>query len=55
MDNDKNLSLFELIVMSLTIFVIFSISLQYIIEVNTEMRKLLNVFDFICSGIFIIE
>ena len=55
MDDDINLSSLELIVMSLTIFIIFSIILQNVLDINPEMLKLLNIFDFLCSFVFLFE
>ncbi len=55
MDEDPKLSTLELIILSLTIYTIFSIVVQLIIPVSQEMMKLFNLFEWICSGFFLYE
>lgn len=55
MDEDPKLSILELIILSLTIYTIFSIIMQLVFQVSTEMMKLFNLFEWICSGFFLYE
>lgn len=55
MDDDSNLSILEFIILSLTVYTVFSIVLQLSIEVTPEMMKLLNLFEWICSIMFLYE
>lgn len=55
MDEDPKLSILELIILSLTVYTIFSIIVQLLIPVSTEMQKLFNMFEWICSGLFLFE
>lgn len=55
MDDDPKLSILELIILSLTVYTIFSILIQLVFPVSEEMMKLLNLFEWICSGFFIYE
>lgn len=55
MDDDPRLSVLELIILSLTIYTVFSIIIQFIIPVSEEMMKLFNLFEWICSGFFLYE
>ena len=55
MDEDPRLSTLELIILSLTVYTIFSIVVQLIIPVSEEMMKLFNLFEWICSGFFLYE
>lgn len=55
MDDDPKLSILELIILSLTVYTIFSILIQLVFPVSKEMMKLLNLFEWICSGFFIYE
>lgn len=54
MDDDPRLSVLELIILSLTIYTVFSIIIQFIIPVSEEMMKLFNLFEWICSGFFFV-
>ena len=55
MDDDPKLSVLELIILSLTVYTVFSIVIQFIIPVSEEMTKLFNLFEWICSGFFLYE
>lgn len=55
MDEDPRLSTLELIILSLTIYTVFSIIIQFIIPVSIEMMRLFNIFELICSGFFLYE
>lgn len=51
----EQLKVFEVIVLSLTLFVVFSILAQIFIPMNPEIYKLLNIFETISCFIFIAE
>lgn len=51
----NKIDIFEIVVLSLTLFVLFSIGLQYFITINSELSKLLNIFEVVCCIVFIIE
>lgn len=55
MDDDSNLSPIELIVLSLTVFVVFSLLIQELIPINPEMERLLRWMDNVCCFVFISE
>lgn len=55
MDDDKNLSPFELIVMSLSVYITTSTIIQLTTNVNGEILKLLQILDLGCCGVFITE
>lgn len=55
MDDDLKLSASEMIVMSLTAYIIFSIIMQTAIPVNPEMEKLFSWLDYGCSIAFLTE
>lgn len=55
MDDDLNLSPIELAVLSLTVFVVFSLLTQELIPVNPEMERLLGWMDNVCCMVFLGE
>lgn len=55
MDDDLNLSPIELAVLSLTVFVVFSLLIQELIPVNPEMERLLGWMDNVCCMVFLGE
>lgn len=55
MDEDINLSPVELTVLSLTVFVVFSLVIQEVITVNPEMGRLFGWMDNVCCMVFLSE
>lgn len=55
MDDDPKLNILELLILSLTIYTVFSILMQMLFPISTEMNKLFNLFEWICSGFFLYE
>lgn len=55
MDEDINLSPIEMVVLSMTVFVIFSLILRECITINPEMGRLLFWMDNVCCIIFLSE
>lgn len=51
----SKIDIFEIVVLALTLFVLFSIGIQHFITINVELAKLLNIFEVVCCIIFIIE
>lgn len=55
MDEDINLSPVEMVVLSMTVFVVFSLVLQESITINPEMGRLLSWMDNVCCVVFLSE
>lgn len=55
MDEDINLSPVEMVVLSMTVFVVFSLVLQESITINPEMGRLLSLMDNVCCVVFLSE
>lgn len=53
MDEDINLSPVEMVVLSMTVFVVFSLILQESITINLEMGRLLSWMDNVCCVVFL--